>query len=401
MMAQDSIPHFVLTNLLTQIRISEDIDVLRETAEWTLQQLIEEDATQQIGAARYEQTETRTTQRNGFRERSLDTRVGELNLQIPKLRQGVYYPDWLLENRKPAEQALTAVVMEAYVNGVSTRKVDRLVSQMGLEGMDKSAVSRISKGLDERVQSFMERPLEGEYSYIWLDATFPKVREDHKVQSTALVIAVGVRQDGQREILGIAMGASETEAFWTEFLRSLTKRGLHGVRLVISDAHQGLKNAISTVFSDAQWQRCQVHFMRDIFSHVPKSAQDEVAAEMRTIFTQPTYQYAEEQLKRVVDKFDNDKRFTKAARILEAAAPDLLAHMNFPQAHWKRLRTTNPIERINKEIRRRLNVVGIFPNRDAVIRLGGAILLEMNEEWMVDKHYFSEQSMALLGEKAS
>jgi putative transposase len=281
---------------------------------------------------------------------------------------------------------------------MSTRKIDRLVSQMGLDGIDKSTVSRINKELDERVRSFLERPLDGEYAYLWLDATFPKVREDQKVQSTALVVAVGVRMDGRREILGVATGASETEAFWTEFLRSLAARGLRGVQLVISDAHQGLKNAIATVFSGAQWQRCQVHFMRDILTHVPKSAQDEVAAEIRTIFTQPTRRHAEEQLKRVVEKFSKDKRFAKAASILEEAAPDLLAHMNFPKTHWKRLRTTNPIERINKEIKRRINVVGIFPNRDAVIRLVGAMLLELNEEWMTEKRYFSELSMAPLVE---
>jgi len=397
-MAQTAIPQTVLRNLLEQIRISEDIDVLRETAEWTVQQLIEVDVTQQIGAARYEQTETRQTQRNGFRPRTLDTRLGELDLKIPKLRQGTYYPDWILDNRKPAEQAITAVIMEAYVNGVSTRNVDRIVTHMGLQGIDKSAVSRINKGLDEKVKGFMERSLEGEYAYIWLDATFPKVREDHKVQSTALVVAMGVCKDGRREILGISVGASETEAFWTEFLRSLTERGLRGVCLVISDAHQGLKNAICTVFGDAQWQRCQVHFMRDILTHVPKSAQAEVASEIRTIFTQPSYQAAQEQLDRVVKKFENDKRFTKAARLLEDAAPDLLAHMNFPQIHWKRIRTTNPLERVNKGIRRRINVVGIFPNRDAVIRLGGALLLEQNEDWLAGKSYFSEQSMASLEE---
>lgn len=397
-MAQNMIPHSVLMHLLTYIRTSQDVDVLRETAEWIIQQLIEADVAHQIGAQRYQQTDTRITQRNGYRERPLDTRLGEMNIKIPKLRQGTYYPHWLLVNRKMAEQALTAVVVEAYVNGMSTRKIDRLVSQMGLDGIDKSTVSRINKELDERVRSFLERPLDGEYAYLWLDATFPKVREDQKVQSTALVVAVGVRMDGRREILGVATGASETEAFWTEFLRSLAARGLRGVQLVISDAHQGLKNAIATVFSGAQWQRCQVHFMRDILTHVPKSAQDEVAAEIRTIFTQPTRRHAEEQLKRVVEKFSKDKRFAKAASILEEAAPDLLAHMNFPKTHWKRLRTTNPIERINKEIKRRINVVGIFPNRDAVIRLVGAMLLELNEEWMTEKRYFSELSMAPLVE---
>jgi putative transposase len=289
--------------------------------------------------------------------------------------------------------------MEAYVNGVSTRKVDRLVTQMGLEGIDKSAVSRINEGLDDRVKHFTDRRLDGEYAYVYLDATFPKVREDHQVQSTALVVAMGVRMDGCREILGIDMGASETEAFWTEFLRSLVDRGLRGVQLVISDAHRGLKNAISAVFDSAIWQRCQVHFMRDIITHVPKSAQEEATSEIRSIFLQPTRKQAEEQLDRIVTKFAADKRFIKVADLLEEAAPDLLAHMEFPQAHWKRIRTTNPLERLNKELRRRTNVVGIFPNREAVIRLCGAFLLEQNENWMAAKHYFSEESMALLNQR--
>lgn len=399
-MAQNIIPQAVFENLLTQIRSSEDVDVLRETAVWTIHQLMEADVTQQIGAERYEQTESRITQRNGTRPRPLKTRLGEVTLALPRLRTGSYYPDWLLNKHKPAEEALLAVIMEAYVNGVSTRKVDRLVTQMGLEGIDKSAVSRINKGLDERVKHFTDRRLDEEYAYVYLDATFPKVREDHQVQSTALVVAMGVRMDGCREILGIDMGASETEAFWTEFLRSLVDRGLHGVQLVISDAHRGLKNAINAVFDSAVWQRCQVHFMRDIITHVPKSAQEEATSEIRSVFLQPTRKQAEEQLDRVVTKFAEDKRFIKAADLLEEAAPDLLAHMDFPQVHWKRIRTTNPLERLNKEIRRRTNVVGIFPNRDAVIRLCGALLLEQNENWMAAKHYFSEESMALLNKRS-
>lgn len=352
------------------------------------------DVSTQIGAMPYEQTGERKTQRNGARDRALDTRVGVLDLRIPKLRKGTYYPDWLLEHRKPAEQAIMSVVMEAYVNGVSTRKVDRLVSEMGLEGMDKSAVSRINKGLDERVRNFIERPLDGEYAYLWLDATFPKVRENHRVHSTAFVVAMGVRMDGTREILGIDLGASETEAFWTEFLRGLTARGLRGVQLVISDAHEGLKNAIAAVLGTAQWQRCQVHFMRNILTHVAKSAQNEVASSIRTIFSQPSYRQAEEQLARIADTLRG--QFPKAASILEEAAEDLLAHMHFPPSHWRRIRSTNPLERLNREIKRRFDVVGIFPNRDAAIRLGGALLLEQNEEWMTGRHYFSETSMAQL-----
>lgn len=396
-MAQDMIPHVVLKNLLEQIRITDDVDVLRETAEWIVQQLIEADTTEAIGAGRHERSDTRKTQRNGSRPRTFTTRLGDLELAIPKLRKGSYYPEWLLERKKPAEQAIMSVVMEAYVNGVSTRKVDRLVSEMGLKGIDKSAVSRINKGLDERVTAFRERTLDGAYPYVWLDATFPKVREDGRVQSTALVVAMGVREDGHREILGCSLGASETEAFWTTFLRELTERGLGGVQLVISDAHQGLQNAIQSVLTGALWQRCRVHFMRDILTHVPKSAQTDVADLVRTIFEQPSYDHAENQLRRVVD--DLEARYSKAATILESATHDLLAHMHFPPSHWKRIRSTNPLERLNKEIKRRFNVVGIFPNRDATIRLAGAILLEQHDEWMAGRRYFSEDSMNALNEQ--
>lgn len=395
-MAQDMIPHAILKNLLEQIRITDDVDVLRETAEWIVQQLIEADVTEAIGAGRHERSDTRKTQRNGSRPRTFTTRLGDLELAIPKLRKGSYYPEWLLERKKPAEQAIMSVVMEAYVNGVSTRKVDRLVSEMGLKGLDKSSVSRINKGLDERVTAFRERALDGAYPYVWLDATFPKVREDGRVQSTALVVAMGVREDGHREILGCSLGASETEAFWTAFLRELIERGLGGVRLVISDAHQGLQNAIQSVLTGALWQRCRVHFMRDILTHVPKSAQTDVADLVRTIFEQPSYEHAENQLRRVVN--DLEARYPKAATILENATHDLLAHMHFPQSHWKRIRSTNPLERLNKEIKRRFNVVGIFPNRDATIRLAGAILLEQHDEWVAGRRYLSEDSMNALKE---
>jgi len=397
-MAKNSIPRTMLKNLLDQLRLTEDVDVLRETAEWMAQQLMETDVTEQIGAARFERTDKRTTQRNGTRSRSFSTRLGELELEIPKLRQGSYYPEWLLERQKSAERALTSVVMEAYVNGVSTRKVDRLVTEMGLEGMDKSAVSRINKGLDERVAAFRDRPLDGSYPYLWLDATFPKVREDGRVQSTALVVAMAVRADGHREIIGLALGASETEAFWREFLRGLIERGLEGVQLVVSDAHRGLQNAIDGVLTGAMWQRCRTHFMRDILTHVPKSAQDMVADEIRTIFEQPSFEDARAQTARIVTALR--KRYEKAADILQDAMHDLLAHMHFPRSHWRRLRSTNPLERLNKEIKRRFNVVGIFPNRDATIRLGGALLLEQHEEWLAGRRYFSEQSMEHLSEKS-
>lgn len=391
-MAYKIIPRSMLQSLLEQIKITEDVDVLRETAQWVLQQLIEADVSHQIGAEKHERAEERVTQRNGYRDRTLDTRVGSLELRIPKLREGSYYPDWLLERKKASEQALMSVIMEAYVNGVSTRKVERLAVEMGLDGMDKSAVSRINQGLDERVGTFLQRSLEGsEYPYVSVDAIYPKVREDGRVQSVAMVVATGVRRDGYREILGIAIGSAETEAFWTEFLRDLVARGLKGVRLVTSDAHEGLKTAIKKVLGEAMWQRCQVHFMRNILSHVPKSAQSEVTNHIRTIFQQPTHDMAEAQLKRIVSELES--RFEKVADLLEAASTDILAHMHFPEGHRRRVRSTNPLERLNREIRRRINVVGIFPNREATIRLAGAMLLEQHEEWIAGKRYFSEQSM--------
>jgi putative transposase len=395
-MARGIIPRSMLNSLLETIRNTEDVDALRETTEWALQQLIEADVSEQIGAEKHERAEDRRlTQRNGYRHRTLNTRIGKVELGIPKLRKGTYYPDWLLERQQPAEKALLSVIMESYVNGVSTRKVERLAIEMGLESLDKSAVSRINKGLDDRVGSFLNRSLKGtEYPYIWLDATFPKVREDNRVQSTALVVAMGVRKDGVREILGISLGAAETEAFWMEFLRDLVARGLHGVRLVVSDAHQGLINAIQQVLGEAAWQRCQVHFMRNILSHAPKSAQPQVGNLVRTIFQQPTHQLAAAQLKRIVLELEG--RFPKAAGILDSASVDLLSHMHFPPSHWRRIRSTNPLERLNREIRRRIDVVGIFPNRPATIRLTGAILLEQHEDWMTGKRYFSEQSMSKL-----
>lgn len=395
-MANNTLPRTVLENLLALLKSTEDVDVLREAAEWMVMQLMEAEVTELIGAERFERTESRTTQRNGARPRSVSTRLGELELQIPKLRQGTYYPEWLLERQKTAERALTSVVMEAYVNGVSTRKVDRLVTEMGLEGIDKSTVSRINKGLDERVAAFRDRPLEASYPYLWLDATFPKVREGGRVQSTALVVAMAVREDGHREIIGLSLGAAETESFWKEFLRDLVERGLGGVQLVISDAHSGLKNAIDAVLTGAMWQRCRVHFMRDILTYVPASAQDEVANQIRTIFAQPSLEHAQAQAKRIISVLRDS--YDKAADILEDAMCDLLAHMHFPKEHWRRIRSTNPLERLNKEIKRRFNVVGIFPNRDAAIRLAGAMLLEQHEEWLAGRRYFSEESMAKLAQ---
>ena len=399
-MAEKAVRCMTLENLLALLNSTKDVDALREMAQWVVMELMEAEVSEQIGAGYFERTDSRTNQRNGTRSRSFSTRLGDLELEIPRLRKGTYYPEWLLERRATVERALAAVVMEAYASGVSTRKVDRLVKELGLDGMDKSAVSRINKGLDERVAAFRERPLEGCYPYVWLDATFPKVREDGQVQSTALVVAMAVCADGHREIIGVSLGAAETETFWTEFLRGLVDRGLEGVQLVISDSHRGLRNAIDTVFTGTAWQRCRVHFMRNMLTRVPVSAQDEVADQLRTIFAQPTLQDARSQAARVIAEL-NKKRHNKAAELLRDAMHDILAHMHFPRTHWQRLRSTNPLERLNREIKRRFNVVGIFPNRDAVIRLGGAILLEQHEEWITGRRYFSERSMSQLAESGS
>jgi len=382
-----------LLELLRNCGVDGDVDFLREALQVLVQSLMEAEVSAQIGAERYERNENRTTYRNGCRERPWDTRVGTLKLKIPKLRQGSYFPS-LLEPRRRAEKALLAVVQEAYVHGVSTRKVDELVEALGMRGISKSEVSRICKELDEVVLSFKERPLDGAYPYVWLDATFPKVREGGRVRNMALVLAIGVRDNGEREVLGFDLGLCEDGAFWTDFLRRLAARGLRGVELVISDAHEGLKQAIEQVLTGATWQRCRVHVMRNILSQMPKSSQGMVSAIIRTIFAQPSYEAAKSQLKRVVDELSG--RFPKAMEILKEAEEDVLAYMTFPKAHWQRIHSTNPLERLNREIRRRTDVVGIFPNRDSVIRLVGAILLEQQDEWSVGRRYFSLESMRQL-----
>jgi putative transposase len=388
-----STDRMTLLELLRKCGVDGDVDFLREALQVLVQSLMEAEVSAQIGAERYERNENRTTYRNGYRERPWDTRVGTLKLKIPKLRQGSYFPS-LLEPRRRAEKALLAVVQEAYVHGVSTRKVDELVEALGMRGISKSEVSRICKELDEVVLSFKERPLDGAYPYVWLDATFPKVREGGRVRNMALVLAIGVRDNGEREVLGFDLGLCEDGAFWTDFLRRLAARGLRGVELVISDAHEGLKQAIEQVLTGATWQRCRVHVMRNILSQVPKSSQGMVSAIIRTIFAQPSYEAAKSQLKRVVDELSG--RFPKAMEILKEAEEDVLAYMTFPKAHWQRIHSTNPLERLNREIRRRTDVVGIFPNRDSVIRLVGAILLEQQDEWSVGRRYFSLESMRQL-----
>ena len=366
---------------------------MKEALTLLINALMDAEVTTIIGAEKYERNENRSNYRNGYRQREWDTRVGTLQLSIPKLRHGSYFPS-LLEPRKMSEKALLNVVQEAYVHGVSTRKVDELVEALGMRGMDKSEVSRISKQLDDFVKEFKNRRLEGEYPYLWLDATFPKIREGGRVCSMALVIAVGVNQSGEREVLGFDVGMSEDGAFWEEFLRRLVARGLKGVKLVISDAHEGLKAAVKKILAGSAWQRCRVHFMRNVLSQVPKSYQGMVSSIIRTIFARNDQASAREQLRHVVDELKN--RFPKAMTILEEAEDDILAYMAFPREHWTQIHSTNPLERLNREIRRRTDVVCIFPNREAVIRLVGAMLMEQNDEWQVGRRYFSLESMAKL-----
>jgi transposase-like protein len=370
-------------------------DFLRNGIRLLTQLLMELEANEQIGASRYERSPSRRTHRNGYRHRRWETRVGELDLAIPKLREGSYFPSFL-EPRRPSEKALLAVVQSAYVQGVSTRKVDELVQSLGLTGIDKSKVSRICKELDEQVDAFRNRPLVDEYPYLWLDAMYLKVREDHRVVSKALVIAIGVRRSGERDVVGFALGASEEQAFWLEFLRSLVHRGLGGVQLVISDSHEGLKGAIQEVLSGSSWQRCRVHFMRNVLAHVPKGERSLVAAALRTIFAQGDLASGKQQAGEVIRAFK--ARWPKAARVVEDANSDILAYMAFPKTHWTRIYSTNPLERVNKEVRRRTRVVGVFPDDASVERLVGAVLNEMDDDWQDGRKYFGQESMAALYE---
>jgi transposase-like protein len=372
----------------------QDGDILREGVRVLAQALMDTEVTALVGAERHERTDDRTGYRNGTRTRSWDTRLGTIDLAIPKVRPGTYFPS-LLQPRRRAEQALLTVVQEAYVHGVSTRKVDELVKALGLDGLSKSEVSRICAELDPVVDAFRTRPLTGEHPYVWLDATYHKVRIDGRVVSQATVVAIGVTLEGERQILGVDVGASEDGVFWTAFLRSLVKRGLAGVRLVISDAHEGLKQAISTVLSGVTWQRCRVHFMRNLLATVPQAMREPIAAIVRTIFAQPDHASAMVQLHKVADGLRG--RLPQAAALLEEAAEDILAHKHFPEEHRRQLHSTNPLERLNKEIKRRSNVVGIFPNVKATLRLVGAILLEQDDEWAVaERRYFSVESMKRL-----
>lgn len=387
-----------LVEYLDKLSMESDADLLRDSLKMVVQLLMEADVSHKIGAKKYEQTPERVTQRNGYRSRGWETRAGEVELEIPKLRQGTYYPDWLLEPRRPAEKALVSVIQQAYIAGVSTRKMEKVVGELGLNGLDKSKVSRMTKELNDEVEAFQNRPLDKRCAYVWLDALYPKVRQNHRIVSQAFVIALGVDETGHRTILGFQVGAAESEAFWVEFLRSLVKRGLTGVQLVISDAHEGLKKAVAKVLNGASWQRCRVHFMRNVLAHVPKGDKKLVAAHIRTIFAQPDRDAAGQQLDKVVEELAPS--WPKAAELLGKAEHDLLAHMSFPKAHWKRLASSNPLERLHREIRRRTKVVQMFPNEGSLIRLAGAILMETNDEWAVGRRYFSEKSMKHLFEPA-
>jgi putative transposase len=386
-------PRMTAADLVDKLLTSEHADVLRDSVAWLVAELMDAEAGELTGAELGERApDRRQTQRNGYRPRRWDTRVGELELAIPKLRTGSYFPSFL-EPRRRAEQALVAVVQEAYVNGVSTRKVDRLVEQLGLRGMTKDTVSRLCRGLDEQVTVFRERPLAGAYPYLWLDAKVERVREPGGVRHKALVIAYGVHESGRREVIGLDVGEAETEAFWRGFLRSLRARGLEGVQLVISDAHTGLKTAIGKVFG-CRWQRCTVHFLRDMLGHVARTQQPLVSGAIRGIFTAASAGEARQRLGQVVDQLR--PHAAKVARLLEDAEADLLAFYGFPTEHWSKLRSTNPLERVNREIGRRSDVVGIFPNDAALLRLAGMLLLEQNDEWLVGRRYLSETSMTLV-----
>ena len=367
-----------------------DHDPLRALVQWAIQELMDAEVSTQIGAGRYERNGERTTQRNGYRPRPWDTRVGSLELQIPKLRTGSYFPSWL-EPRRRAEQALVAVIAEAYVQGVSTRKVEALVQALGIAGLSKSEVSRLAAALDEQVDAFRTRRLDAAYPYLWMDARYEHVREGGRVVSMAVIVAYGVRADGVREVLGLDVGLSEDVALWRSFFQSLIARGLHGVQLVVSDAHAGLKQAIREVFVGAAWQRCRVHFMRNLLARVPKTAQALVAAAVRPIFQQEDRGAAQRQLREVCRTLEG--KFPQAAALLEEAEEEIFTFYDFPAEHRRQLYSTNPLERLNKELKRRSAVVGIFPHRNAVIRLLGALLAEQNDEWLVGRHYFSETSM--------
>jgi putative transposase len=375
-----------------------DTDFLREMIGFTAQRLMELEVETHTGAAHGSRNAERLTHRNGYRAREWETRAGTVHLQIPKIRKGSYFPGFL-EPRRMAEKALTAVVQEAYIQGISTRSVDDLVQAMGMTGISKSQVSRLCGEIDERVKTFLNRPLEGEWPYLWLDATYVKVRQAGRIVSVAVIIAVGVNDDGRREVLGMTVGASEAETFWTEFLRSLARRGLRGVKLAISDAHEGLKAAVAKVLH-ATWQRCRVHTMRNLLAHAGRQGRGVASAFIATAFAQDDAAAAKAQWRKVADQLR--PKLPKLATAMDEAEVDVLAYMDFPAAHRTKLHSTNSLERLNGEVKRRTEVVGIFPNEEAIYRLVGAILLEQNDEWSVQRaRYMTLETIATLSNDAT
>ena len=384
-----------MMSLRTLLEKSSDTDLLREMIGFTAQRLMELEVGGLTGADYGERSAARINHRNGYRERDWETRAGTVELRIPKLRKGSYFPAFL-EPRRTAEKALTAVIQEAYIQGVSTRSVDALVQAMGMSGISKSQVSRLCEEIDGRIDAFLNRPLEGDWPYLWLDATYIKARTGGRIVSTAVIVAVAVNGDGRREVLGLDIGPSEAETFWTEFLRKLARRGLRGVKLVISDAHEGLKAAVAKVLH-ASWQRCRVHFMRNALAHAGKSGRRVVAAFIATAFAQEDAETARTQWRQVADQLR--PKVPKLAALMDDAEADVLAFMSFPKDHRPKIHSTNPLERLNGEIKRRTEVVGIFPNEAAIVRLVGAILLEQNDEWAVQRaRYMTLETIGALSD---
>jgi putative transposase len=384
-----------MMSLRTLLEKSSDAELLREMVGFAAQRLMELEVEGLTGAAHGERSGDRINHRNGYRDRDWETRAGTVELRIPKLRRGSYFPGFL-EPRRMAEKALAAVIQEAYVQGVSTRSVDELVKAMGMSGISKSQVSRLCEEIDGKVAAFLNRPLEGDWPYLWLDATYVKVRENGRIVSVAVIVAVAVNGDGRREVLGMAIGASEAETFWVDFLRQLARRGLRGVKLVISDAHEGLKAAVAKVLH-ASWQRCRVHFMRNVLAHAGRQGRRVVSAFIATAFAQEDAAAAQAQWRQVADQLR--PRAKKLAELMDEAEADVLAYMSFPKDHRLKIHSTNPLERLNGEIKRRTEVVGIFPNEQAITRLVGAILLEQNDEWAVQRaRYMTLETIAPLSD---
>jgi putative transposase len=384
-------PTIALTDLIEK---GADADLLRQMIETVVEQLMAADVENLCNAGYGERSAERANSRNGYRERLWQTRAGAVNVKIPKLRSGSYFPPFL-EPRRTAEKALAAVIQEAYVQGVSTRSVDELVKAMGMSGISKSQVSRLCAEIDERVNAFLDRPLEGDWPYLWIDATYVKCREAGRIVAKAVIIAVAVNTEGQREVLGMAVGPSEAEPFWTDFLRSLTRRGLRGVKLVISDSHEGLKAAASKVLN-ATWQRCKVHFLRNALAHAGKGQRQMVLAAINTAFAQESFETASTQWRIVADQLRG--KYPKLAELMDNAETDVLAFMTFPKSHRTQIHSTNPLERLNAEIKRRTDVVGIFPNAAAITRLAGALLLEQNDEWQLQRRYMPLEPLRALSD---